>query len=299
MDAVVVGSLNLDTTLRVPRLPVAGETVLGVGRFTDTGGKGANQAVALARLGRRVAMVGMVGDDEAGGALVAALTEAGVDVTGVTVSPDHRTGMAVITVEESGENAIVVDPGANGALDADRVEACADVLAAAAVTLIQLEVPLEAVAAAVFASGGRVVLNPAPASPLPAEVLAGVSVLVPNATELALLTGEAVPDDPAAAARLATQVAGPEAVVVTLGPRGAVVVGPEGWIHLPAPRVEVVDPTAAGDAFCGGLADALIDGASLEEAAGWAVRCGAVSVSRWGAQASLPTRAEVERLEPR
>ena len=297
MDAVVVGSLNLDTTLRVSRLPAPGETVLGTGRFTDTGGKGANQAMALARLGRRVAMVGMVGDDEAGRTLLRALSGSGVEVSGVAVSSHRPTGMAVITVDDSGENAIVVDPGANGSLGPEQVATCAEALAEAAVTLIQLEVPMAAVSAAVSAAGGRVLLNPAPAAPIPDEVLAAVSVLIPNATELARLTGEPEPPDPESAARLAAQVDGPEAVVVTLGRQGAVVVEPGRWKHLPAPPVEAVDPTGAGDAFCGGLADALIGGASLEEAVAWAVRCGAAAASRWGAQASLPTRAEVEEVE--
>ncbi len=296
-EIAVVGSLNLDTTVRVERLPAPGETVLGGDHFSDTGGKGANQAVAAARLGRSVAMIGMVGPDDAGAALVAALTAAGVDTTSVATTPGTGTGVAVITVADSAENTIVVDPGANRLLDAARVRAASDVLAGALVTLAQLEVPLDGVAAAAELAGGTFVLNPAPAVPLPADLLSRVDVLVPNATELGTLCGAAPPDDPAGAADMAARLEGPGAVVVTLGAAGALVVAGGETTHVAAPVVAAVDPTAAGDAFCGGLADALVRGLGLVDAVRWAVRCGAVAATRYGAQASLPTRADVEGLE--
>lgn len=296
-EIVVVGSLNLDTTVRVPRLPEPGETVLGDGHFDDTGGKGANQAVAAARLGRSVAMVGMVGGDEAGTRLRTALQEDGVDVDAVVVSQEVPTGMAVITVDAVGENTIVVDPAANGAFTSDVFGGVSAVVADAPVVLIQLEIPLDTVAAAVSVARGTVVLNPAPAADLPPEVLSRVGILVPNATELARLAGTGVPTDPSEAIAAARVLHGPEAVVVTLGALGAVVVDSSGAEHVPAPRIVPVDPTAAGDAFCGGLADALVRREPLRAAVRWAVRCGAAAATRWGAQASLPTRQQVLMIE--
>ena len=293
-DVVVVGSLNLDTTVRVPRLPAPGETVLGGNTATDTGGKGANQAVATARLGRRVAMVGAVGDDAAAGRLCEALLASGVDVTHL-VTVDRPTGSAYIAVDDDGENMIVVDPGANGRLAPEHLPA--GVLESTAVMLLQHEIPAPTVAAAVERAGGTVILNPAPGRPVSAGVLSKVTVLVPNATELAILTGGVVPRSPDEAAARAAAVVGPGAVVVTLGARGAVVVENGSDTHVPAPAVDAVDPTAAGDAFCGGLADALVGGASLVDAVRWAVRVGAVTVTRPGAQSSLPTKDEVEALE--
>jgi ribokinase len=296
-EITVVGSLNLDTTVRVPRLPAPGETILGTDRFDDTGGKGANQAVAAARLGRSVAMVGMVGSDDAGNRLRSALAADGVDTRFVAVSQQTATGMAIIQVDESGENTIVVDPAANGAFRPEHLASVAHVVAAASVVLIQLEIPLDTVAAAVAAATGIVILNPAPATSLPIEVLRGVHVLVPNASELALLAGSDVPANPDEAIAAARTLDGPESVVVTLGAQGAVVVTGGSAHHIPAPTITAVDPTAAGDAFCGGLADALVRGEGLVEAVRWAVRCGAVAATRWGAQASLPTRAEVLAME--
>lgn len=296
-EIVVVGSLNLDTTVRVPRLPAPGETVLGSGHFDDTGGKGANQAVAAARLGREVAMVGMVGDDDAGRRLVAALAGDRIDVSEVGVSADVPTGMAVITVDLAGENSIVVDPAANGAFGPDELAASLPLIAAAPVVLMQLEIPLPTVEAAVAAAGGTVILNPAPAVDLPDPVLSRVDVLVPNATEVALLAGVAVPTNVEEAVAAARLLRGPAAVVVTLGALGAVVVTDDAATHVPAPRIEPIDPTAAGDAFCGGLADGLVRGEPLVDAVRWAVRCGAVAAMRWGAQASLPTKDEVEEFQ--
>ncbi len=296
-EITVVGSLNLDTTMRVPHLPAPGETVLGAGHFDDTGGKGANQAVAASRLGRSVAMVGQVGDDDAGHRLLSSLTAAGVDVAAVAVSEAAPSGVAVITVDSAGENMIVVDPGANGAFQPSDLDPVLPVVGAAAVVLAQLEIPIETVASALAAATGMVILNPAPAAPLDPDVLRSVDVLVPNATELGMLTGSSPPTSPAEAIAMAQRLEGSAAVVVTLGSDGAVVVGNGYTEHVPAPHIVAVDPTAAGDAFCGGLADALVTGGSLVDAVRWAVRCGAVAATRWGAQASLPTTEEVEELE--
>jgi ribokinase len=291
----VVGSLNLDLVVRVPELPGPGETVVGGDLFRNPGGKGANQAVAAARLGRRVAMVGCVGDDEAGRHLLAAIDADGVDGSRVRVVDGVPSGTALITVSEDGENQIVVSPGANARLTPGDVADAEAVLRAAAVTLLQLEVPLETVAAAAHTAGGRVVLNPAPVQALPADLLGRVDVLVPNRVELARLAGGPVPDTVEAATGLAGRLAA-RAVVVTLGADGALVVADGRAAHVPAVPVRPVDTTAAGDAFCGGLADALAGGADLREAARRAARVAAAACLRRGAQASLPTPADLAAL---
>jgi ribokinase len=288
----VVGSLNLDLVVRVPRLPGPGETVVGGDVFRNPGGKGANQAVAAARLGRAVAMIGCVGDDPAGRELLGSLQADGVDTARVRVVDGVPSGAAFITVNQDGENQIVVSPGANARLTADDVDAAGAALRAAAVTLLQLEIPLEAVAAAARTAGGRVVLNPAPVRALPEGLLGQVHVLVPNRVELAQLAGAPAPATVEEAAGLAGGLPA-RAVVVTLGAHGALVVEDGRSSHVPAVPVQPVDTTAAGDAFCGGLADALAGGATLQDAARWAVRVAAAACMREGAQASLPTPGEV------
>jgi ribokinase len=280
----LVGSINLDIVVGVDRHPAPGETVLGDDRQELPGGKGANQAVAAARLGAEVAFVGRVGDDDAGRRLRDGLAAEGVDVTHVRVDADAPTGVALIAVDRAGENTIVVSSGANARVSAADVEAARDVLANAAVTLVQHEVPEEAVAAAIAAAGGTVVLNPAPARP----IVAPVDVLVPNRGELEALAGRA--GDPVALARSLDPA---RAVVVTLGNEGAAVIEGSRVERIPAPRVDAVDTTGAGDAFCGALAEALDAGADLVEAARWAVRAAAASVTRPGAQGGLPRRADL------
>jgi ribokinase len=294
-EVAVVGSLNLDLVIRVAALPGPGETVVGGDLFTNPGGKGANQAVAAARLGRRVAMVGRVGDDQAGRDLLASLEADGVDTAQVGVLDGVPSGTAFIVVRDDGENQIVVSPGANARLAPGDVEAAGEALRAAAVTLLQLEVPLEAVAAAAATAAGTVVLNPAPVRPLPDDLLARVDVLVPNRVELAQLAGGPVPERVGDAVRLAEGLAA-RAVVVTLGADGALVVEDGRVGHVPAVPVRTVDTTAAGDAFCGGLADALAGGAPLQDAVQWAVRVAAAACTRDGAQASLPTPADLRAL---
>jgi ribokinase len=294
-EVAVVGSLNLDLVVRVARLPGPGETVSGDDVFRNPGGKGANQAVAAARLGRRVAMVGRVGDDDAGRELLGSLEADAVDTTQVRVVAGVPSGIALITVSEDGENQIVVSPGANARLTPDDVGQAGAALGAAAVTLLQLEVPLEAVAAAARAAGGTVVLNPAPVRDLPEDLLTEVDVLVPNRVELAQLAGGAEPGTVAEATRLAGRLPA-RAVVVTLGADGCLVIVGGDTVHVPAVPVRAVDTTAAGDAFCGGLADALAGGATLEDAARRAVRVAAAACLRPGAQASLPTPGDLQAL---
>lgn len=301
-EVAVVGSANLDLVVAVETVPVAGESVLGGDLRRIPGGKGANQAVAAARLGRRVAMVGRVGDDDAGAVLRTAIGSAGVDTACLLTTEGTPSGTALIAVGADGDNAIVVSPGANGRLAAADVEGSAGVLDSADVVLLQLEVPLEAVSAAAGLARGTVVLNPAPApvAALPAQLLEQVDVIVPNQTELATLAEQAglshIGDvDPDTAVALARGLP-VSAVVVTLGAAGAMIVTPADATHVPAPAVVPVDTTAAGDAFCGALADALVDGADLGRATEWAVRVGAATTRRHGAQPSLPTRDEVEQL---
>ena len=288
----VVGSCNVDFVIPVAALPAAGETVLGGDHLRSPGGKGANQAVAAARLGSAVAFVGRVGDDELAPTITRALTEAGVDLTWLGCVPDTPSGIALITVAEGGENTIAVSPGANARLGVDDVAEAAGLLAEAEVTLVQLEIAPEVVAATVAAAGGRVVLNPAPARSLSPALLSEVDVLVPNRSELGFLAGAPEPSTVDDAVRLARSLEGPGAVVVTLGADGAVVVRGSAATHVPAIPVESVDATGAGDAFCGALADALSRGESLEDATAWAVRVAALSTTRWGAQAGMPTRPE-------
>lgn len=294
-EIVVVGSANLDTVVPVPRQPRVGETILGGDHSLVAGGKGANQAVAAARLGRRTCFIGRIGDDAAGVRLRRSLVEAGVDVEHLHTTEATPSGIALITVTPDGDNSIVVSPGANDRLSSVDIEPAQNLLESAAVLLVQHEVPADVVHAAVLAAWGQVILNPAPARPLPPDVLEAVDVLVPNQTELAELAGGPVPTTPQDAVGLVRKL-GQETVVVTLGARGALVIDGDSTELVPAPSIIPIDTTGAGDAFCGALADGLAQGEDLLAATQWAVRVGAVTCLRVGAQTSLPTAAEVQDL---
>ncbi|RJL32909.1 ribokinase [Bailinhaonella thermotolerans] len=293
-DVVVAGSANADLVVRVERRPASGETVAGSDLATFPGGKGANQAVAAARLGARTALLGRVGDDGHGALLRASLERDGVDVSRLAATPGP-TGVALITVGPEGDNSIIVSPGANARLTEEDVAGAADLIGAARVLSLQLEVPLPAVLAAARAAeaaGTRVVFNPSPPAPVPAGLLALCDPLIVNEHEAAFLLGEDAPEDPEERAS-ALLTLGPRSVVVTLGAEGAVVAG-EG--RVPSPRVTAVDTTGAGDAFTGALAWRLARGDGLREAAVFAARVGAAAVRRPGAQSSFPTAEEVEAL---
>ena len=296
-EIAVVGSANLDLVVEVDTIPLVGETVLGEDLRRIPGGKGANQAVAAARLGRDVAMIGRLGDDEGGAMLRSALEGDGVDTRHLLTTADVPNGVALISVGADGDNAIVVSPGANGRVAPADIEAASAIIDTAAVTLLQLEVPLDTVAAAAALAGGTVILNPAPApsEPLPMSLLADVDVLVPNQTELATIAGHHGPVGRVVASELATRLPN-SSVIVTLGAEGALVVLDGEATHVPAPAVSPVDTTAAGDSFCGALADGLVRGLDLVEATRWAVRVGAATTQRPGAQPSLPTPDEVGLL---
>src|SRR6202008_3181489 len=236
----VVGSCNVDFVVPVPALPGPGETVLGGDHLRVPGGKGANQSVAAAKLGSPVAFVGCVGDDALAPTILSALDGAGVDTSWLRRVPDAPSGIALITVADGGENTIAVSPGANARLGQADIEAAAGLLSEAAVTLLQLEISLDAVAAAVRAASGRVVLNPAPARALSADLLAAVDVLVPNRSELGVLAGAPEPTSADEAAALARALDGPAAVVVTLGADGALVVENGAATHVPSSQADAV-----------------------------------------------------------
>jgi ribokinase len=299
MSILSFGSINLDLVARVPRLPIAGETLTGSTFLTTPGGKGANQAVAAARLGVPTKMLGRVGADEFGRSLLADLQTAGVDTQAVLVDETTHSGVALITVSATGENQIVVIPGANGQVDGTDVERLHPLLAQTQVLLLQLEIPLPIVklaAQAAHAAGVIVMLDPAPvpAENLP-EIYPWVNILTPNQVEAAQLVGFAV-DDRAAAERaaIALHQAGAATVIVKLGAQGMVCATADQIWHVPAFPVDVVDTVAAGDAFAGGLAAALATGQALESAVIWASAAGALAVTQSGAQTAMPDRAALE-----
>ena len=298
---VVLGSLNADLMVAVPRLPRPAETVLGDRLRTFAGGKGANQAVAAARLGGSVCMVGRVGEDAFGELLLQSLAADGVDTTRVERDSEEPTGVALIVVEAGGQNLIAVAPGANARVDAREVERAADLLGSQSVLLLELEVPLAVVESAAVAGhrrGSRVILNAAPATgALPDELLRHVDVLVVNEVEAESLFGNPVVSvDDAAAAGRAALARGARNAVVTLGAAGAVAVTLDGHTYISAYPVVAVDTTAAGDAFVGALALSLLRGADLVEAARMAAAAGAAAATRAGAQSSLPRQADVEAV---
>ncbi|MFI9846829.1 ribokinase [Nonomuraea sp. NPDC051941] len=294
-DVVVVGSANADLVVQVDRHPAPGETVLGSELAVHPGGKGANQAVAAARLGARVALLGRVGADGHGRLLRESLERDGVDL-GHLRDTAAASGIAMIAVGPQGDNSIIVAPGANARLTEGDVLDAAPLLRSAPVVSLQLEIPLPAVLAAARLAR-RAVLNLSPAVPVPDELLALCDPLVVNEHEAALLLG--APGEPDRQAR-ELLARGPRSVVITLGADGAVVadmVAGDGAVHaVPSPRVAAVDTTGAGDAFTGALAWRLAAGEPLARAAAFAARVGAAAVRRAGAQDSYPTMAEVEDL---
>jgi ribokinase len=293
---LVIGSLNMDLVVRCESLPQPGATVVGRDFFTAPGGKGANQAVAAARLGARVRMAGCVGRDAFGPALVASLRDAGVDAADVA-AVDGPTGTALITVDAAGHNSIVVVPGANAACDAALVDRALARPGGPGILLLQHEIPAEANARVIRAgreAGWCVLLNPAPARPIAAELLQLIDLVTPNASEAAALTGRTVADRADAfAAAQSLRAMGAGAAIVTLGGDGSVCCDAAGAWHCPAVAVEAVDTTAAGDAFIGALAVALADGRELAQGLGVAAAAAALAVTRLGAQPSLASSAEL------
>jgi ribokinase len=294
---VVVGSSNMDLVVRSPRIPVLGETILGSDFLMVPGGKGANQAVAIAKLGAHAIFVARLGDDVFGHKSLENFQKEHVDTRFVTLTPGVPSGVALITVDAAGNNAIVVAPGANAQLSPDDVYWAQSEIAAAGAVVAQLEVPLATVQCAAELArhtGVMFVLNPAPAQKLPPALLAMTSVLTPNEVEAEILTGIKVvdPESACAAADLLLE-SGVKSVIVTMGAKGFLLAEGSRREHIAAEKVNAVDTTAAGDAFTGSLAVGLGQGHSLYDSALFANRAAALSVMRMGAQPSMPTMEEV------
>ncbi|NJM70529.1 MAG: ribokinase [Scytonema sp. RU_4_4] len=295
MSIIVFGSINIDLVATAPRLPVAGETLLGHDFFKAPGGKGANQAVALARLGISTYMVGRVGADSFGTELVNSLQASGVQTNNVFVDETVSSGVAIISVDVRGENQIIVIPGANGRVNQEDVGRLSCLLPKATVLLLQFEIPIPAVVAAAKASqkaGLTVILDPAPAQKdVPDELYPLVDIMTPNEVEAGQLVG--FPVDGEESAKKAVEVLqqrGVKNAIVKLGAKGVVCATPQQSFFIPAFPVHTVDTTAAGDAFNGGLATALCEELPLHQAVVWGAAAGALAVTKLGAQPSLPNR---------
>mgnify|MGYP002777066704 CR=1 FL=1 len=296
MVVLVFGSLNLDLVSRTPRLPLPGETIIGSNFYTTPGGKGANQAVAIARLGLPTLMIGRVGGDSFGQALLIAIQQAGVDSSGVTVDDSVHSGVAVITVTDGGENQIIGVLGANARVGDRELDLLNQYLPQAKALLLQLEVPIAAVKAAAIAAhqaGVPVILDPAPApTESISDVYPFVDYLVPNEVEAAQLVGFPV-NSPATAANAAMtlQQQGATTVMVKLGAQGVFCATPTEQWFVPAFAVNAIDTVAAGDAFAGGFAAALVSGLSLQESLTWGNAAGALATTQKGAQSAMSDRA--------
>lgn len=297
-SVLVIGSSNTDLIIKAERIPRPGETILGGEFVRAAGGKGANQAVAAARAGGAVTFIGRIGRDMNGDAALAGFVADGINVKHVIRDANTPSGVALIFVGKNGENSIAVAPGANDKLSPSDVRQAKGAFRHAGILLLQLETPLKTVAEAVAlatAAGVRVVLNPAPARPIAAQLLKRIYLLTPNQSEAELLTGVAV-TNAAAAAKAADKLLarGVQNVVITMGSRGAFVAGPDVRQMIPGFKVNAVDATGAGDVFNGSLVVALAEGRTLLAAARFASAAAAISVTRFGAQPSAPTRKEIQ-----
>ena len=293
---IVIGSANTDMVVKAKKLPLPGETLLGGAFFMNAGGKGANQAVAAARLGGNVTLVAKVGNDIFGKQTIDGLKKENINTDFVFVDEEAPSGTALIMVNEEGENCIVVAPGANANLLPADIEKVKDI-AEAEIILMQLEIPIETIAAVARnakTNGQRVIINPAPAQKLNDELLKGLFLITPNETEASLLTGVTVTDDATAAKAAGVFLSkGVQNVIITLGKQGAYFQNNNMKIKINAPVVQAVDTTAAGDSFSGALAVAITEKMDWEQAIKFAVKAASISVTRMGAQASVPYRKEM------
>lgn len=298
-DTVVLGSLNMDLVIRTPHIPRPGETIAGHGFQMIPGGKGANQAAAVARLGGQVAMIGRLGADAFGERLRANMLRFGVNMDHVAVDEENITGIAVIIVDDlKGDNSIVIAAGANGRVSLEDLRKAESLLREAKALILQFEVPLQVVESAAELArqyGLKVVLNPAPAYPVDLDFLLRADYLILNETEIEILSQHKV--NSLESARVAAQAwvrKGLPVVILTLGEKGALLATSQEVVHLPAKRVQVVDTTAAGDAFVAAFTRALLNDLPLDDAVRYAVCAGTLTVTRFGAQTSLPSAEEVQ-----
>lgn len=292
-DIVVVGSANVDLVVTMASLPAPGETVLARESRLLPGGKGSNQAIAAARLGRRVAMIGRTGRDTGGDLLHSTLARENVDLTAFLAVDDAPSGQALVLVDDTAENSIVVIPGANALVSAGTVDQAAALVRSARVVVAQLEVPVDAILAAARLCSGTFVLNAAPAQTLSPELLAEVDVLVVNQTEFAVVIGGDADADPATLVRVLDREGLPRRIVITRGAAGARVWDDGSLTDVPAPMVKVVDTTGAGDTFVGALADGLARGHQLLDAALWAVHAASLATQVLGATGGMPSADSV------
>jgi ribokinase len=295
-NITVIGSLNMDLVVHAPKVPIMGETILGSGFMTAPGGKGANQAVAAARLGGEVFMIGCVGNDMYGKDLLHNLKENNVIIDHIKVEDSTSTGVAVIMIKD-GDNCIIVDPAANSLLTPEMIDASEEIIKNSSIIVVQLEIPLETVVRAILLAkkhGVKVLLNPAPARKIDDELLAQVDVLTPNETECEIITGITInnAEDAKRAVEFLNGKGVPH-VIITMGGNGVVYNSLDGIQHKTAPTVKVVDTTAAGDSFTGAIALALSQGKTIEEAIDFANIVGPLTVTKEGAQTSLPTMEDV------
>jgi ribokinase len=296
---LVIGSLNTDMVVRAEKIPVPGETVLGKDFFMNTGGKGANQAVAASRLGGDVCFIGKTGNDIFGERCLQSLKDEGIETGFTQISGDTPSGVAIIAVDKRGENSIVVAPGSNYKLNTADIEKASVLFDTSEFILIQLEIPVQTIEHIVnkgSSMGKRIILNPAPASYLNDELMSKLFIITPNETEAEILTGIKINDlDSAKKAANCLLGKGVKNVIITLGEKGALVMNGELCELIAAPKVEVKDTTAAGDTFNGALAVALTEGKDIAAATNFACRAAAISVTRIGAQISMPYRREVNQ----
>lgn len=295
---LVIGSSNMDLVVQVPRCPAAGETLFGSSFTTNYGGKGANQAVAVARIGSGVTFMTKLGNDTFGQQMRQHFSEEGMDLTHILTDAESPTGTALITVEDKGENRIIVIPGANVRLTENDVESLSAEINSCRFVLTQLEIPLPTVlhiAEMTSAAGKQLILNPAPARPLPNSLLQKVFLITPNETEAEILTGIRVSDvESARRAALWFREKGVQQIVITIGSQGAFVFTDDFQGMVPAYKVKAIDTTAAGDVFNGALTVALSEGKTTADAARFGCAASALAVMRPGAQSSIPTRTEID-----
>lgn len=295
---LVIGSSNMDLVVQVPRCPAAGETLFGSSFTTNYGGKGANQAVAVARIGSGVTFMTKLGNDTFGQQMRQHFSEEGMDLTHILTDAESPTGTALITVEDKGENRIIVVPGANARLTENDVESLSDEINSCRFVLTQLEIPLPTVlrvAEMASAAGKQLILNPAPARPLPDSLLQKVFLITPNETEAEILTGIRVSDvESARRAALWFREKGVQQIVITMGSQGAFIFTDDFQGMVPAYKVKAIDTTAAGDVFNGALTVALSEGKTTADAARFGCAASALAVMRPGAQSSIPTRTEID-----